>query len=465
MAGTGAILSLKALGKQDTFLTSNNIQNSFWTPKSIQHTNFTMYYRSHYVSNNQGPASNWPFGETISFVLDPKASGDVLANCFLKLTLPSLSAGERYCSQVGRVLIKEYSFRVGDTVVQTVPGDWGIIHDELYSYDTERYAHRFMVNGGAPDGTLPPSTNPLPIYLPLNFFFSRFSTVLPGNWYNNETIGGEFNNASSFKSYFMMCACKNQNVTVSISFNNVPYFSNTASTLTLDKIQLVTEEYTLSPEEINYYRNVPQTMIYNTAFKQPKLPVDNANGVKNTGGEEIPTGCPNVFKDFMVANKPVKAFHWFLRDQRYESDTDSTHFLNRFNFSTGASYNPDKEQLNPIMSDAILYLNGEKQMGYLESENPPFTKNTGANYYKYVQSFIHKYNCPQRNIYTYSFSLNPREPSPSGSLDFSVMDSTKTVLKGHIIESATSNAYNLNMLYLGYVILKYDNDYCSLVFS
>jgi hypothetical protein len=354
---------------------------------------------------------------------------------------------------------------VGDAVIQTTPGDWGIIHDELYSDDTERYAHRFMVNGGQPDGTLPSPANPVPVYVPLNFFFSRFSTILPGNWYNNATIGGEFNDASAFKPYFLTCACNNQDVTINITLNPVTYFSNTASSLTLDKVQLVTEEYTLTPEEVNYYRAYPQTMIYNTVFRQPTLPVDNAQGTKNSDGAPIPPGCPNIFKNFLVANKPVKAFHWFLRDQRYEVVSDSSQFLNRFNFSTNPVPDPATEFANQIMSDALLYLNGEKQFGFLESETPLYTKTTGSNYYKYVQSYIHKYNTPDRNIYTYSFSLNPREPNPSGSLDFSLMDSSKTLLKGHMLAGSTSNTYNLNMMYLGYVVLRYENDFCNLVFA
>jgi hypothetical protein len=463
-AGTGAVLSLSAIGKQDTFLSdlSGDPNNSFWTYKPLQHSNFTLYYRNIPKSNPNG--TNWPFDQTIKFDIDPKSSGDALANCFLKLTLPGLTGGEQYCDQIGRALIKEFSFRVGDTVIQTVPGDWGILHDELYSDETEKKAHRSMFNAGQPEGTLPTSgvsVKPIPIYLPLNFFFSRFNTALPGNWTNNDAVSAELENTSNFKSYFMMCACTQQTVTVSVTFNPITFFSNTTS-LSLTSVNLVLEEVSLTPEEVLYYRNTKQTFIYNTVIKQPQLRLDKGDGVKNASGP-IPPGCHDTFKNHLTANIPVKAFHWFLRDQRYEDVTDVTYFLNRFNFCRVQDTPPQQEFKYNTMAEASLYLNGNKQLGFF-SQRPPFTDVAGASYYKYVQSYIHRYNAPERNIYTYSFSLNPRDPAPSGSLDFSVMNTSKTVLEGHIHPDATSNSYNVNMFYLGYIVLSYQHDFCHLTF-
>ena len=104
-----------------------------------------------------------------------------------------------------------------------------------------------------------------------------------------------------------------------------------------------------------------------------------------------------------------------------------------------------------------------KQLGFFSARRP-YDDVTGASYYKYVQSYIHKYNTPERNVYTYSFATNPRDPEPSGSLDFSVMDTSKTLIEGHIHEDATSNSYNVNMFYLGYIVLRYQDDFCQLVF-
>lgn len=463
-AGTGAVLTLSAIGKQDTYLNdlTGNPKNSLWNYKPTQHSNFTLYYRNIPKSNPGQP--NWPFGQTVNFEIDPKSSGDALANCFLKFTLPGLTGGAQYCDQIGRALIKEYSFRVGDSVIQTMSGDWGIIHDELYSENTERRAHRYMFNAGQPEGTLPTSgvaSKPIPIYLPLNFFFSRYRTNLPGSWYMNEAVSSELEGTAPFKPYFMMCACTQQKITVSVTFNPITYFSNAAA-VSVSSMNLIMEEASLTPEEISYYRDNKQTFIYNTVTKQPQLRLDKGDGVKNATGP-IPPGCHDTFKNYLTANIPVKAFHWFLRDQRYEDVNDSTYFLNRFNFCRVQDTPPQQEFKYNTMSEASLYLNGNKQLGFF-SQRRPFTDVTGASYYKYVQSYIHGYNAPERNVYTYSFSLNPRDPEPSGSLDFSVMDTSKTLVEGHIHEDATSNSYNVNMFYLGYTVLSYQDDFCHLVF-
>lgn len=452
MAGTGAILTLKATGKQDNYLLSSNVQDSFWNFELVRHTNFTVFYTSRPLFRNVDPSTNWPFGSTLTFNINPKTAGDVLTNCYLKVTLPG---GNTYCDQIGNALIKEYSFRVGDAVIQTVSGDWNVLHDELYSSESEKYGKRYLVNGGSAPGTLPPSSTDLALYIPLNFFFSRYRTKLPGNWMNNRSTGSETNQADTYKSYFLTCACTQQQIYISITFNPITFFTNAAA-VTLDKVQLVTEEATLSPEEVSFYRENQQTLVYNTVYRQPIFRLDKGNSPTS--------GCPDVYKDQLVCNIPTKAFHWFIRDQRYENAEDNTHFLNRYNFSSNPLSAVTNEYLSQILSDARIYINGQSQLGFLETSNPPFTKTTGANYYRYVIPNTHGYSIPDRNIYTYSFSLNPREPTPSGALDFSVMESSKTYVNGHVLDAVTSNSYNVNTHYLGYIVLRYEDDFCNLLF-
>ena len=430
MAGSGAILTLKAIGKQDTYLLGDD--NSYWKYTPTQHSNFTLFYKHHTIINNN---STWPFGETIRFEINPKVSGDILANCFLKLTLPP----GKYCSQVGHAIIKEYSFRIGDTIIQTLPGDWGIIHDELYASSEEQFAKRFLLNAGKPDdGTIINTNSPIPLYIPLNFFFSRFKR-------------------NTFKSYFMTCACTQQRITISITFQPLTYFT-TSTSININKVTLVTEEAALSPEEVSFYRENKQNIIYNTVTIQPKLRLDKGDGVKNTSS--IISGCNDTFKNFLVSNLPVKSFHWFIRDQRYENQTDNNFYNNRFNFCSNIHSSPYDESKFHNMSDARIFINGSEQLGFKGSNE----KVVGANYYKYVQPQSHNYTSPKRNIYTYSFALHPKNHNPTGSLNFSVMDSSKTFIEGTMLKGVTSNSYNLNLFYLGYIILTYENDYCQLYF-
>lgn len=463
MAGTGAILTLSANGKQDEYLTSN-VEDSFWDFKSVKHTHFTLFYKSRPKHRNVSPDTNWPFGSTLTFNINPKTAGDILTNAYLKLTLPALPSGYAYCGQIGNALIKEYSFRINETIIQTIPGDWNIIHDDLYAELAETYAKRFLLNGGEIIGQLPPSNAELPVYVPLNFFFSRTKNILPGNWMNNTSTGSETNSADTYHAFFLTCACTNQQIYVDVTFNPVTFFSNVTTSLSVEKVQLVTEEATLSPEEVVFYRSQRQTNFHNTVSRQPKLRVDKGQGVVNSTTPPLP-GCHDKYKDELVTNIPVKALHWFLRDQRYEDPEDQTHFLNRYNFSSNPASTVTNEYLYQILSDARVYINGQSQTGFFGKNDSPFVGTTGANYYRYVIPSTHGFTTPYRNIYTYSFSLNPREPSPSGALDFSIMDSSKTYINGHIQDVATSNTYNVSTLYIGYIFLQYENDFCSLLFT
>ena len=48
-AGTGAVLSLYAVGKQENYLNSKDPKNPFFNPKYLKHTDFSTTLRNHIV--------------------------------------------------------------------------------------------------------------------------------------------------------------------------------------------------------------------------------------------------------------------------------------------------------------------------------------------------------------------------------------------------------------------------------
>ena len=126
------------------------------------------------------------------------------------------------------------------------------------------------------------------------------------------------------------------------------------------------------------------------------------------------------------------------------------------------------QKLYPVMSDASLFINGQSTLGFLEttSSNSIHT----ANYYKYIQTLSHKLSSPVRNIYTYSFALNPKDPSPTGSLNFSTVESSKSFIRASIIniprfESDQTRTFNMNLYFLGYQTLVFENGFMSLKYA
>jgi len=75
---------------------------------------------------------------------------------------------------------------------------------------------------------------------------------------------------------------------------------------------------------------------------------------------------------------------------------------------------------------------------------------------------------PIRNVYTYSFSLNPINVEPSGNLDFYWLQSDKTNIEVKLDTSQpidiTTETFSLNMYYTGYQTFVFSNGFMSLAY-
>lgn len=430
--GTGAVLCLSAVGKQNLYLENSN--DSLFDYKAIKHGNFTCFHTGHLRERDyQKPM--WPLGETVKFKIDPKTSGDILMRTFLKVTLPGLVAGKNYCTDLGHALIKEYSFKIDSQTIETIPMDWNIIHEEIFSDESERRCFKYIVSNGQryKNTNSIQSQDPVDLYIPLYFFFNRSKITENGKY---------------FHPYFYTCACTAQDIEISIAFNDLSFFSDAADLsdvvgdVITDRLTLMTEEATVTEEERIYYRNTAPTVVYTTVYKHPI--------------ETIPQNGPQI-KNYLVGSKPVKSFHWFFRKNKFF--IDPSEYDNRFNFSStdrGPGSNAEDEDDNPIMKSAEIYLNGHKQMGFKD-------KTTDNNYFKNAVNLIHDVNSPHRNIYSYFFSMLPKSHEPSGSIDMSTISHTKSFIQCDVNPTADDKV-NMYLFSLCYMVLKYEKDHCGLVF-
>lgn len=430
--GTGSVLSLGAIGAQEKYTLGTN--QCFYKP-TLQHTNFSKCQFVQTVDRAPG-TPNWPFGQTVLVTLNPQQMGDLLTNMYLRCTLPVLQDviefGSIYSDQPGRGILEKASFRVDTQEIETIYSDWNIIHDEVYLTVEEKDAMSELVNGGQPTGTLPTSnvkSGPFDLYIPMNFFFAN----------NSET-------------YFPTCAIFNQHIVLSLTFNPVSFFSNTRTSVdfsgspyvcTMPSFDIVCEQIVVSPEERLYLKSGTRELLIETARNQPKL--------------QIPAGTVNI-KNFLVPNIPVESFHWFLRKQKFENS--NSNFLNRFNYSNTDSDNVDQQALNPIMSDAIVFINGASELGFMESSerSNPHT----SYYYKYMTSLTASLSAPTRNIYTYTFALNPREGPLTGALDFKTLTADKNFINVSLMSNA-KEAYVFNMFYLGLMTLSFSGGFLTIL--
>jgi len=175
---------------------------------------------------------------------------------------------------------------------------------------------------------------------------------------------------------------------------------------------------------------------------------------------DIDAGTLNA-KLELIPKTPVKTLNWFFRQKSFEDENTyeggtilrSNVFANRYNFSSNAEYSVINEFYNPPMEKAKIFVNGEDM---------PNIQKCGHTYFKYIVPFTSRLSRPLRNIYTYAFSMNPINVEPSGMLDFSRLQSNRTVLDVTMKEGLTSD-YTLHLYYVGYQTFIFENGVMTLV--
>jgi hypothetical protein len=346
-----------------------------------------------------------------------------------------------YADQLGRHLLKSITMYVDEIEVEKIHDDWGIIYDELYLEISEKVANRYLINRnlGYDDATLNPdiANYKSDMIIPLHFFFSR------------KFAADEYASNKPNRPYFPLCSIHRQNILFVLEFHNTSFFTDSQQNLYINNFKLITEEISVSPEERNYMINERRLLITDIVKKHPTI-------VSEPGSR--------IIVNNLVPNLPVKCIHWFLRNVNFENENDSIgdnitstetlYYHNRFNFSDSANFDEIETFFNPVMDSASFFINGNKL---------PNISRTNHNYYKYLIPFHNRLSRPYRNIYTYSFSMNPINVEPSGSLDFSQIKSEKTSIQV-ILNTTASKIYSLHMYYTGYQTFVFENGFMSLAY-
>ena len=440
MTDTAAVVSLNAIGQQDTYLTRADPEYSFFKYGTKQHANFTKFHRNTPVVNPRAKAT-WPFGETLKVTLNPRNMGDLLSNMYVYLKFPGLSAGSYLADQLGRHLIESVTMRVDELVVEKFHDDWGIIYDELYLDASEKRTKRYTMNRNLAEDTALLNVNrdlaqyASELMIPIPLFFSR------------KYEGDEYATNDPNRPYFPTCAVHKQKIEFEIVFRPQSFFTNSPDVLTLDRFDLITEEMTVSQQERTYLMTQRQIFITDVVKKHPTT--------QTIIGEDS-------VKLELVPDIPVKTLNWFLRDADFENPSVftggdellSNAFANRYNFSSNTVFSAVNSFFEPIIESAKIFVKGQ------DLPNLPVADDT---FFKYIVPFNSRMSRPIRNVYTYAFSMNPINVEPSGSLDFSQLQSNRTLLDIKLKKSLTK-VYTLHIYYVGYQTFVFDKGFMSLAY-
>jgi hypothetical protein len=381
----GALVQLAAYGSQDIYLTTNPDVTYF---KAVyrRHTNFAMESITQLIDGNIA------FGGNITAVV--ARNGDLLGDIVLEVSLPNVAdyvvdaSSYQYLGWiqgVGNYLINAVSIEIGGQQIDQQYGVWMDVWNELTTPGSKLYGFGTMVGKDYSQqvwNPYDPSVEPgSRLYIPLQFWFCRnpgLAIPLIALQYHELRIKIQF---EQFK-----------NLIVGVSGNQYQAITPNGVVPPLRNFKIWNNYY--------YLDTIERRKFAQSAHEYLVEQVQTQEGtVNNITGE-------NLIR--LNLNHPVKELIFVIN----RNGTNAP--INDFSMGTNAIPNGTPSQFAPLYSFKLV-LNGTDR----------FTVRQGE-YFRLYQNHVYHTRVPQTNyIYTYSFALRPEEHQPSGTCNFTRIDSAQ----------------------------------------
>lgn len=484
----GGLLQLVAHGAQDAYLTGNP-QITFWKGLFKRHTNFAM---EPFRINLTGMPM---WGQKQSVTLGRHA--DLAYSTYLSIQLPAKTSGDvdiRWNNEQGRLgynLLDYVEIEVGGQLIDRLYSEWLYLWDTLSSdYNTSFKLHQ-MVGAGLDAGyTVLPSSascvratgresHPNLIFVPLPFFYTKNpGAALPliALQYHEVKINITWN-----KSQFVGHV---GDIPANISSLVAPPPPSSVA-LYVDYIYLDVDERRRMAQESHEY------LIEQVQFNEDKGISSASNRID------------------LTFNHPVKELVWVVQPERFTSckiaqprtpsgTVDATLGVPRPDVSRLApfTYTYPNQRVNAVgvatttytqpVSEQWIQINGQDRMdrrhGDYYSKVQPYQHHSGTMKPIGFQTFptvdlgrpqglaegITARPSVHQAIYSYSFALKPEEQQPSGTCNFSRIDTATIVMNmsgDYIVDESTDNSWNVRVYATNYNILRIMSGMCGLAYA
>jgi hypothetical protein len=403
----GGLLQLVAYGAQDAYL-SGNPQITFWRGLFKRHTNFAM---EPFRVNMTGQAA---WGTKHSAVLGRHA--DLVSSAYIEVELRAdanssliYDAQNQPNVKAGFNLIEYAELDIGGQIIDRQYGEFLYLWSQLTLTDEAISKLEYMMKTQLSDNaSCAASGRPVRTnltYIPLMFFFCRNpGAALP------------------------LIALQYHEVKINILWNKpkliftqgVTTVGPAQANLLIDYVYLDVEERRRMAQESHEY------LIEQTQFNEDKGLTSAQNRVD------------------LTFNHPVKELIWVTQAN-----------MNR-NCAVGSS-TIDPLTYDDIIYDCALQLNGQDRVPSLP-----------GSYYQYVQPYQHHTGNATQGVYAYSFAIKPEEHQPSGTCNFSRIDTATLVFSvdGNIsISNADEQNYDIRVYAINYNILRVMSGMGGLAYS
>lgn len=477
----GGLLQLVAYGAQDAYL-SGNPQITFWKGLFKRHTNFAM---EPFRVNFTGQAS---WGTKHSAVLGRHA--DLLYSTYLEVVMPAGTFNNDQ-GRLGYNLIKYVELNVGGQQIDRLYGEWLYLWDAMTSdfttskklwnmvgagpnitgSVTQNYADavaevKTAIIGGASTGTFATGISvnavtttavagtiastvvfadpnatctsgkpalPNVLYIPLTFFYTRnpgaalplislqyHEVKIDLQWNDAQEIAGNFANASSLANPVQ-------------------------AAIYVDYIYLDTEERRRMAQESHEY------LIEQTQYNEDKGISSYSNRID------------------LTFNHPVKELVWVVQPSDYNNcKLPKSNGRASQSGTTGTRLTPFTYDVDAVESQT-LQINGQDRLdrryGDYFNQTQLYQHHTGLGGTVQTTSSLPLH---QAGIYMYSFALKPEEHQPSGTCNFSRIDTATIVMNmsGNVaVGHATDKTWDVRVYAVNYNILRIMSGMAGLAYS
>ena len=373
----GGLLQLVAYGAQDIYLTGNP-QITFFKVVYRRHTNFAMEAIENVFNGTAG------FGKRVTAQIS--RTGDLIHRIYVQIQMPTLLSNSVWADYTGLRVLADVEIEIGGQRIDKHYSYWMYIWNELSLPVGKVAAYNKMVGA---DGVARSN-----LFVPLEFWFNRnvgLALPLIALQYHEVKVNIDFETLANCLQY--------ANGSTSPVIGTHVSTDIVKASLWVDYIYLDTDERRRFAQLSHEY------LIEQLQF---------------TGDETVTASVTAATSQRikMNFNHPVKELVWVVQnDARVGLGSGSNNWIN---FATDAPATANGTVAtnygasNPVDESAStnIQLNGQDRFYARE-----------GSYFNLVQPYQHHENCGGNpGINVYSFALKPEEHQPSGTLNFSRID-------------------------------------------
>jgi len=429
----GGLLQLVAYGAQDAYITGNP-HITFWKVLFKRHTNFAV---EAFRVNFTGMPT---YGQRVVAIVNRNA--DLIWKTYVEVTLPATdaSAAVKWTGgaqrRLGYLLLKQIEVEIGGQIIDRHYGEWLYLWETLTAdFDTSIKLDS-MVGGqynSLDTSAVSCQGRPDVLYVPLQFWFNRNpGLALP-------LIALQYHEVRF-------------NITLEDSINLVEGAAATGASLAAAAAALpALKDMALYIDYV--YLDVEERRRFAQASHEYLI-----EQLQYSGQQTITTGSGRID---LTLNHPVKELIWVFQDARYTDCSLPT----GLKFTTPFYY-------NDIVNRGRIQLNGQdrfdERYGDYFWKVQPYQHHTGGGFNRFIgeTAVIPKTANP---INMYSFAISPEEHQPSGTCNFSRID-TATLVYDSVIGSTGSYPskaypYNFRMYAVNYNIFRIMSGMGGLAYS